>query len=408
MKTHPRRLAYSALLVPSVLLLILAAPAVRAQTAAAGMDSIASWAGQAKAGFQASVGDSAGGDNYVPYEKVGFIGRRMLRALGRKDLLQAHAIQPALDSLGLDVEVATDPLAPSFALLMVHNSAHPMADAVGFLFWYRGDDLRIQGAVFRGGLHPRMRVWWTGKPEYPYEWGIVVDRHDGTLAFTLLRLSPAGTSWGIEQDEDRTPVLGEPGDAQWADLNRDGMPELVSWTRRATDSLFTECMSCPKLITERTFVEGGHGFEMLDQRLVPTPYATLVYFVRLLVDGKAAQAGRLLRDPARVRDAIAQGWNRRVVRSPWYVESTESGQSWPRRLGLRFQGPQGVKRYDVVFAMREGRWIIEDWFEPKPVERHYPSVTMPPAKPPGPTGAKTPAGTKKPAAKPPAKAPVKR
>ena len=32
------------------------------------------------------------------------------------------------------------------------------------------------------------------------------------------------------------------------------------------------------------------------QALLPTPYATLVYFVRLLIDGKLAQAEKLVRD----------------------------------------------------------------------------------------------------------------
>ena len=120
---------------------------------------------------------------------------------------------------------------------------------------------------------------------------------------------------------------------------------------------------------------------MQDERLLPTPYATLVYFVRLLIDGKLAQAEKLVRDPAKVREAVAQGWNQRVVRKPWIVEYGESGQAWPRRLALRFEGPNGVKRYGVVFAMREGRWIIDNWFEPRAIERHYPSVTMPPATP---------------------------
>jgi hypothetical protein len=347
-------------------------------------DSLGTWAAQAKAGFQSNPGDSAGGENYRPYEKVGLIGRRLLRALGRKDLLQARVIKPALDSLGLVTEVATDPASPAFALLMVRNPSRYTADAVGFLYWYRGDDLRIQGAVFRGGYHPSMRVWRTSRPEYPYEWGILEQTRAGTLRFTMMRLSPGGTVWGIQQDEEGQPLLGEPGEAAWLDLNQDGFPELVSWTRGVTDSLFTECPDCPKLITERTFIESREGFELQDERLLPTPYATLVYFVRLLIDGNLAQAEKLVRDPARVREAVAQGWNQRRVRKPWFVEYGESGEAWPRRLALRFEGPRGVKHYGVIFAKREGRWIIDNWFEPRAVERRYPSVTLPPAPPANP------------------------
>jgi hypothetical protein len=359
-------------------------PPIREAASVAGLpdaDSVSTWAAQAKVAFQSNRGDSAMGENYPPYEKVGFIGRHLLRSLRRKDLLQAHAIQPALDSLGLVTEVATDPGSPTFALLMVRNPARFTADAVGFLYWYKGDDLRIQGVVFKGGHRPRMRVWYTGQSEYPIEWGILDETRDGSQRFTMLRLSPRGTAWGIQQDEESFPLLGEPGEAVWADVNRDGPPEFVSWTTGPTDSLFTECASCPKLITERTFIEGGQAFEMQDQRLLPTPYATLVYFVRLLIDGKLAQAGKLVRDPAKVREAVEQGWNKRVVRKPWMVEYGEEGQTWPRRLALRFEGPNGVKRYAMIFAMREGRWIIDNWLEPRAIQRHYPSVTIPPATP---------------------------
>jgi hypothetical protein len=157
---------------------------------------------------------------------------------------------------------------------------------------------------------------------------------------------------------------------------------LISWTESPTDSLFVPCASCPRLITERTFLEGRDIFEMNDERLLPTPYATLVFFVRLLIDGKLDQAEKLVRDPARVREAVAQGWNQRTVRSPWKVEFGEQGEAWPRRLEVRFQGPQGVKRYGVVFGRRDGRWVIENWFEPRAIKTSYPSVTIPPAKSP--------------------------
>jgi len=86
------------------------------------------------------------------------------------------------------------------------------------------------------------------------------------------------------------------------------------------------------------------------------------------------------------------------------VEYGESGQAWPRRLALRFEGPKGVKRYGVTFAMREGRWILDNWFEPRAIDRRYPSVTMPPATPakPSATPAKPPAKPT-PATKPPAR-----
>jgi hypothetical protein len=378
----------------AVLALLLGlAPAARAQRVVwvggePEADTLKLWTAQALEGFRGNRGDSAGGANYRAYERVGRIGRRLLRAQGRRDLRLAPAIRPALDSLGFATEVATDPASPAFALLMVRDPAHPAAEAVGFLYWLREDDLRMQGVLFRGGHEPRVRVWWTGRTEYPYECGVVDRTPARGLRFTLLRLAPNGADWSVQQDEERYPTLGATGEAQWADLNGDERPELVSWTPALTDSLFAECSDCPRLITERTFIEGREIFEPQDERLLPTPYATLVYFVRLLLDGQLAQAEKLVRDPAKVREAVALGWGQRVVRTPWRVEFGEKDEAWPRRLEVRFEGPQGAKRYGVVFGRRDGRWIIENWFEPRAVERRFPSVTIPPAKPAAPPARK--------------------
>jgi hypothetical protein len=388
-----------ALLLP---LLFLPADAACAQVTAvqARPDSTLEWAAQAKAGFQAQVGDTVTERNSLPYDRVGLIAQRLLGRLPGRDLLRAREIQPALDSLGLETEVAVDAGSPGFALVLVRNPWRRASQAVGYLCWYRASDLRVQGTVFGGGHLPDMRVWWSGRPDMPYEWGVVDQTRPGLLRFTLLGLHPDGLGWQIRHSEEDHPLLSEPGVTAWTDINRDGLPELVSWTNTPGDSLFTECADCPKLVTERTFAEGPLGFERMDERLLPTPYSTLVYFVRMLIDGRTTQAGRLLRDPARVKEAIAEGWNRRVVHAPWLVERGEPGQPWPRRLGLRFQGPNGIRRYDFVFAMKDDHWIIEDWFVPHTQQRSYPSVIVPPsgsAPKPAPAKKSTPAPAKKPA-----------
>ncbi len=372
MRLRPHDRAIPARLI-ALLLGLLAAATAAAPARAQGVrpwtppaaDSLIAWSAEAKARFHQNLGDSAGGSNYRAYELVGLMGRRLLRSLGRENLVQAPAVKPVLDSLGVVTEVAVDPAAPSFVLLMVRNPYRHTADAVGFLCWYRGDDFRIQGAVFKGGHRPKIRVWWSGNPQYPYEWGVVDETRAGTQRLTLFWLSPSGGWWDLAQDEDRLPVLGEPGEAVWADLNSDGRPELVSWTRGKTDSLFIECSGCPRLLTERVFTEGRAGFELHDQRLLPSPYATLVYFVRLLLDRNLTAAGKLLRDPAKVDDALALGWGAKKGKGVWTVEYGESGQPWPRWLEVRFDGPQGVKRYVIHFGMREGHWVIEDWIEPR-------------------------------------------
>src|SRR6266581_3072124 len=331
-------------------------------------DSLAAWATEARGRFHSNAGDSVGGANYRAYELVGQMSRRLLRSLGPGGLLQAHGVKPQLDSLGLDADVVVDPTESAFALVMVRNPYRFSAQSVGFLYWwYRGEDLRMQGAVFRGAMEPVMRVWWTGRPERPYEWAVVEHgRGNGPAHFTLFRLSPSGSFWVIGQSEEDSPLLGEPGEAVFADLNHDGEPELIQWAIPRTDSLFIPFSFCPRPPTEKTFVERGEGFVLEDSRVVPSPYAALVTFVRLLIDNRRVEAEKLVRDPAMVTQALAAGWGARRRAGTWQVEYGEEGARWPRWLEVRFDGPQGVKRYVVRFGQRDTRWIIQQWVEPQP------------------------------------------
>jgi len=334
-------------------------------------DSLAAAAVVARGEFRSSEGDSAPGPNYRAYERIGLACRRVLRTLGPGRLLQAIALKPTLDSLGLDVDVLADPAQPMFALVMVRNPYRLTADAVGYLYWwYRQEDLRMQGAIFRGGVEPAMRVWWNGRPDRPYEWAVIDrERGGGISRLTLFRLAPSGASWSIVQNDEVATVLGQPGQALFADLDHDGRPEVVQWALPPTDSLFMPCSDCPHLMTERLFVEREDGFALLDERVLPSPYATLVTFVRLLIDGRRAEAERLTLDPQMVTRAIAAGWAVRRAPGTWKVEYGEPGERWPRWLEVRFDGPQGVRRYIVHFAQREGRWLLEQWAEPQPVKR---------------------------------------
>src|SRR5262245_17699850 len=61
-------------------------------------DSLLVWASEAKIGFQSNQGDSAGVANFRAYERVGTMGRRLLRSLGEGHLIQANAIATVIDS----------------------------------------------------------------------------------------------------------------------------------------------------------------------------------------------------------------------------------------------------------------------------------------------------------------------
>jgi hypothetical protein len=123
-------------------------------------DSLLAWSAEATVRFKANQGDTVGGTNYRAYELVGIMGRKLLRSLGRKNLLQSNAIEPVLDSLGLDTTVEFDPTFPDFVMMIVRNPYNLTAHAVGFIYWYRGNDLRMQGALVYGGFRPSVRAWW--------------------------------------------------------------------------------------------------------------------------------------------------------------------------------------------------------------------------------------------------------
>lgn len=338
-----------------------------------GADSLLAWSAEAKTLFQLNRGDSVTGGNYRAYELVGVMGRRLFRALGKENMAQAKAIEAVLDSLGLDADVAIDPTLPAFVLLMVRNPYQPSANAVGFVYWFRQDDLRMQGVVFRGGMDPRIRVWWTGRNREPYEWGIVDRmRGSGDLGLILLRLDPGGSYWTIGQYAGRGQDLGGSGEADWVDANEDGQPELLTWMRASPDSMFEECGGCPKLITERLFVEHDSGFELHDSRLLPSPYSTFVLFIRLLRDKNRAAASRLLVHPEKLDEAIKLGWAGSKGKGAWKLEYTED-HPWPRWLAMRFQGNPSRPIYIVHFTMKDARWIIESW---TPVRQA--SATTPP------------------------------
>jgi hypothetical protein len=298
------------------------------------------------------------------------MGRRLVRSLGRRHLLQAHAIGSVLDSLGLDVDVQVDPKLPQFVLLVVRNPYILTAHAVGFLYWYRGDDLRMQGAMFYGGHHPTMRAWWTGFTEQPYSMGVI--DHDrsatGRVRMTLFRMGPTATYWDILQFPVDDPALAGSGEAAWVDVNRDDRPELVAWIRAKNDTLFESCPSCPFIMHELTYTETRDGLKLHDMRIMPSPYATFTLFVRLLAEGNRTAAARLLRDPARVEEARVAGWGERHRAGAWKLEYAEE-ERWPRWLAFLHHGPKGDQRYIVHFEQKEGRWIISDWLKPRPAGR---------------------------------------
>ncbi len=345
----------------------------------AGMDSVVMLASSAKLRFQRANGDSVGGYNYEAYELVGQAGRRLLRQLGRAHSLQAPAIEATLDSLGLDTDVVIDLQQPGTVLLMVRNPYKPSADAIGYLLWFRGPDLRMQGASFPPNIRARLHTWWTGRPTFPYSAGVIYEARGKTphFGFKYFRMSPDGYFWNLIQYEGHGPELGVPGEALFADINHDGRPELLSYTAFEPDSFLSIPATGPAILNEWVYTERPEGFVLHDARTLPGPTSTLRLFALLLMDKRYDSARQLLADPSKLDQALANGWGSTRAKGSWAVEYAEPDQAWPEWLELRLKGDRETKRWIFHFTIRDGRWIIRDWL---PVESKVPPA---PASTPG-------------------------
>ncbi len=328
-----------------------------------GADSIQTLVSEARVLFRQSNTDSISERSIVPFERVGQAARRLLRRLGRQNTLLAPSIEATLDSLGLDTDVVNDTDVPSVVLVLVRNPDRVSMHAVGYLLWFRGPDLRMQGMSFPPCVRPRLESWWSGNTSSPYSAAITYQERgtSGRLGFKYLRLSPDGFFWNLVQYEGNGPDLGANGDATFADLDRDGRPELLSYSQAPPDSVLAVERPVRPLIREVIYTDRGQGFVVHDARILPGPLATLRQFVSALRTGERENARRFLMNPDFLEFAVAAGWA--TGRSPrtFVVDRQEEGQPWPDWLGARVSGVNGTRRWVFHFTLRDGRWLIRDW-----------------------------------------------
>lgn len=329
----------------------------------ASADSITALVSEAKVRFQQQTVDSLDERSIVPFERVGQAARRLLRALGRERMILAPSLELTLDSLGLDVDVVQDPQIPSIVLVLVRNPWRPAMPSVGYLMWYRGPDLRMQGASFPPAIRPVLRAWWSGQSSSPYA-AAVLFRLRGTAAsqgFKYLRMSPDGYYWDLVQYEGNGPELGEQGDATFADVNHDGLPELIAYSLSPPDSILRVESPVRPLLREAIYTDRGRGFVAHDARILPGPLATLRLYVSLLRQGNHEQARKLLLMPDLLEFTLAAGWGTTRTPASFVVDRQEEGTAWPEWFGVKVRGADGVSRRWVIhFTLQEGRWLIRD------------------------------------------------
>jgi hypothetical protein len=329
--------------------------------------------------FQHQQGDSIGGDNYLPFDDVGRLARQLLQSLGREHVLQAPAIEATLDSLGLDTEVTIDPATPGIVFVLVRNPFRVSSDAVGFLLWYVRDDLRMQGASFPPAREARMRTWFTGQQESPYE-AVVTYVGKGTPfrpGMKLFRMNSDGRYWNMIQYEGQGPEFGAKSTLSFVDVNHDGRPEILAYHPVDDDSAFVLRSGVPPVVNEFLYTERPEGFVLHDARTVPGPSETLRLFAALMAGKAYGRAKLLLASPGKISEAIANGWSQLRGKDAWIVEYGEPGQPWPEWLEVRTRSAGGPKRWIFHFIIQDTRWVIRDWVPVR--EKLPPGVSIPSA-----------------------------
>lgn len=328
----------------------------------ASADSVTSLVAEAKVRFRQMTADTLGESEIVPFEKVGQAARRLLRRFGRDQLLLAPSIEASLDSLGLDTDVVQDPHVPNIVLVLVRNPFRRTQQAVGYLLWYRGVDLRMQGVSFPPCIEPQMRSWWTGQPVAPYATAVIYrERREGSPSgFAYLRLAPDGYYWRLVQYQGQGPDLGPLSSAGFVDANRDGLPELVAYSASPPDSVMRVEAPVQPILREVLFTDRGNGFIPHEARYVGGPLQTLRTFVSLLRAGDREGARGLLLRSDMFELIEAAGWAQTRSAGSFVVDRQEESQPWPEWYGVRVRGVNGVRRWVVHFAFQGGRWLIRD------------------------------------------------
>ena len=306
----------------------------------AASDSIADWASQARALLAGSKSDELGEREIVAYRYVDRIAKSYFHALGSKGMTGAGGVVAFFDSLRLEAKFTQDAEYPAFAFVQYFNQSHEDFASLGYVYWFRGSEIRSQPIHLKGGHDPQFQVWWTGRESSPWEMALLYDvgrvsNSEPELIF--MRMVPTGAGWEPVQAGVGSIDLGGQGSARFADLDHDGIPEIVSWVAGVSDSLFVPCreLGCPKLITERTFVL-QRAFELYDQRTVATPFAAFVLFVRALTSGQLPLAQSLVTSPAVLAKARELGFARVPARRvPRHASARQHALAGPLALRVR-------------------------------------------------------------------------
>ena len=115
---------------------------------------------------------------------------------------------------------------------------------------------------------------------------------------------------------------------------------------------FDECATCPHVFHERRFRWGPQGYMRVDDRTVPSPYATFTTFVAALVEGDRETAERWVADPSLVEFARRYEWHDSSLGRWRPAPGTEA--SAPEMIFFRGRSDA----FRVTFQPRGAGWVL--------------------------------------------------
>lgn len=218
-----------------------------------------------------------------------------------------------LDSLAIGAECAG---APGALAVNFFSRGDPSGGSWPWLFWDDAGSIAAQAVDGQGMSLVALAARGLGggaAPAPPAVAALFSRRAgSGSQPFVLVWSAAAGLVPAQTLGPDS---LGGTGSGAF-EAGGDGATWLVTRTWRPTPR-FEECASCPHVLRERRFHWEADGFRLVDDRVVPSPYATFVEFIQALTVGDHDGALRLVTRPSVVAAAQQAGWG--TVRGTWRV-----------------------------------------------------------------------------------------
>ena len=141
-------------------------------------------------------------------------------------------------------------------------------------------------------------------------------------------------------------------------MNRDGLPELLVFSRLRPDSTLECAPGAPGLVNELLYTERPGASCCDDLRTLPGPVHTLYLFSQLLAQKQYDRARQLLVKPEKLTEAITRGWGLDKTKGAWLVGwRVAAVAQW---LALKVSEKAGRSAGSST-SIRDGRWVIREW-----------------------------------------------